>query len=86
MTNFYDHIGVPENAATLGIGVNVSLEHVSTQLVENLHANGKLVVVWIDTNKTKEGPEAYCRMLDLGIDSYCTDFPLEAQRVWENYQ
>lgn len=50
-----------------------------------MHAHGKIVCVWIDTTVTEECTEVYCKMHDLNIDSYCTDFPLHVHTVWKNY-
>lgn len=48
-------------------------------MVERFHANGQLVGVWYSKRKTDEGPILWQKMLDLGVDMFCSDTPLEAQ-------
>ncbi len=69
----------------MGDGLNVQFEHITSELVETLHKHNKIICVWIDAEVTKECPKIYCRMFDLKINSYCTDYPLHVQTVWRNY-
>lgn len=87
LTNFYHHLEVPpmEKIVKMGDGVNVQFEHITKELVDYLHQHGKIICVWVDAEQTFECAEVYCRIYDLGIDSYCTDYPLYVQTVWENY-
>lgn len=56
------------------------------ELVETLHQHGKIVCVWVDKDYNKENAEIWCHVYDLGIDSYCTDYPLIVLKVWNNYK
>lgn len=42
--------------------------------------------MWVEACVTQENAEVYCKIYDLGIDSYCTDYPLKVQLVWDNYR
>ena len=67
----------------MGDGLNVQYTHVTRQLVEAMHAHNKLVFVWIDAEQTQECAKVFCEMYELGIDGYCTDYPLEVQTIFE---
>ena len=86
LTNYWNTWQVPEDCHTYGHGVNVASNHITQELVDKLHKHGKLIVAWVDTTAVRESPEMFCKMMDLGIDSYCTDFPTEVQTVWRNYK
>lgn len=88
LTNYFNHIEVPafEEIIKMGDGLNVQYEHITRELVDYLHMHGKIICVWVDAEQTIECPEVYCKIYDLGIDSYCTDFPLKVQTVWRNYR
>jgi len=50
-------------------------------VVEVLHAHNKLVCVWIDCSVTKETIEVYKRLIVLGVDCFCSDFPLQVTEI-----
>jgi glycerophosphoryl diester phosphodiesterase len=79
LQNFYPYNKLPPNfhLITLGDGVNISYEECFPEVVEALHEAGKIVCVWIDKTVTQESPEVFQRMVELRIDSYCSDYPLE---------
>lgn len=41
--------------------------------------------VWIDAEQTIESVEIYEELLKMGIDSFCTDFPLKVTEVRDLY-
>lgn len=43
--------------------------------MENCHASGKLVGVWIDKDYAKEGEEFYQTLYKMGVDFFCSDYP-----------
>ena len=88
LTNFYNHIGLPpiEKMLLMGDGLNIQYEHVTSEVVERLHQAGKLVFVWIEADVTVETVEVYCRMFDLNVDSFCTNYPLQVNQVWSRYK
>jgi TusA-related sulfurtransferase len=51
-----------------------------------MHLHGKIISVWIDCEVTSETVETFCRVFDLGVDAYCTDYPLKVAYAWENYR
>lgn len=55
------------------------------EVVDCLHKAGKLVCVWIEANITVESVQVYCRMFDLKVDSFCTNYPLQVLKVWDRY-
>lgn len=67
LTNFYNHIAVPplHEIIKMGDGLNIQYEHVTNEIVQALHANEKIVCVWIDGDVTIENVEIYCRVFDL---------------------
>ena len=77
--NFYDNMKLPPLAELVGQGdgINISYEHLTKEVIAACHAHNKLVSVWIDAEVTKETVEMYKRLIDLGVDSFCSDFPLE---------
>jgi glycerophosphoryl diester phosphodiesterase len=85
LTNFYHYNELPplSECFTMGDGLNVQYTHVTRQLVEAMHAHNKLVFVWIDAEQTQECAKVFCEMYELGIDGYCTDYPLEVQTIFE---
>lgn len=64
----------------MGDGVNIGYHHLTEEIVEFLHYHGKLVMVWIDVRYVTENIELYLKLLNMGIDSFCTDFPLDV--IW----
>ncbi len=49
-------------------------------LVNELHENGKIVAVWIDSSVDiyQENDDFYRKIYDLGVDMLTTDYPLKA--------
>jgi hypothetical protein len=43
-----------------------------------MHQNGKIVCVWIDRDVTSETAEVFCHVFNMGVDCFCTDYPLKA--------
>mgnify|MGYP000288609774 CR=1 FL=1 len=70
----------------MGDGLNIEFQHVTRELVEQMHMHGKIISVWIDCEVTSETAETFCRVFDLGVDAYCSDYPLKVAQVWENYR
>lgn len=51
-----------------------------------MHLHGKVVSVWVDCDVTRETAETFCQVFDMGVDTYCTDYPLKVAQVWQNYR
>lgn len=81
--NFYPHDPLPplEELVATGDGINISYEALTEEVVSACHAHNKLVCVWIDATVTKEGTDVYRNLIDLGVDSFCSDFPLEIMKL-----
>lgn len=81
--NFYNHIGLPplNEVVKTGWGVNISYEHLTEEVVEACHTAGQIVAVWIDASVTQETIQMYKRLIDLKVDCFCTDFPLEVTQL-----
>jgi len=81
--NFYPETVLPsfEEIVRRGDGINISYEHLTQELVSFCHAHKKLVCVWIDTTVTTETLEMYKRLIDLGVDLFCSDWPLEVTKL-----
>jgi len=47
-------------------------------VIDNCHAKGKLVGVWVDKDVTSETLELYSLAIEMGVDFICTDFPMDA--------
>jgi glycerophosphoryl diester phosphodiesterase len=75
--NFYNYIDLPplEQLTKQGDGVNISYEHLTKEVVDACHENGKIVSVWFDATVTNETVTMYKKMLDLGVDAFCSDWP-----------
>ena len=54
--NFYNHIGLPPIEVILkqGDGINISVNHISKELVQIFRQHGKIVSVWVDSDVTYE--------------------------------
>lgn len=52
-----------------------------------MHANGKIVAVWIETNQDQytEDEEFYKQIYDLKVDMLTTDHPLQAHKALQRY-
>jgi glycerophosphoryl diester phosphodiesterase/PKD repeat protein len=58
--------------------------HVVTEdFVDNAHANGLAVHVWLNGNPT-ENDETYNRLIDLGVDGIMTDRPTKLERNYRD--
>ena len=53
--------------------------------MDSLHLHGKLVQVWVDAEVTTESVSIYAKLINLGVDSFCTDYPLKVIRVRDLY-
>ena len=60
------------------LGANLEPDSIDSKVVERFHTNGQLVGIWYSKRKTDEGPILWQKMLDLGVDLFCSDMPLEA--------
>jgi len=81
--NSYPQIELPslENIVQHGDGINISYEYLTEEVVAACHAHKKLVCVWIDTSVTTENVEMYRRLIDLEVDVFCNDWPLEVTKL-----
>jgi glycerophosphoryl diester phosphodiesterase len=81
--NFYDHMCLPDPSiyAVKGDGINISSNHLTAEVIRNCHNNGKKVGVWIDASLFKESTDFYIKMMDMGVDFFCTDYPLNAMET-----
>lgn len=81
--NFYPECKLPplEELVQSGDGINISYEELSEEVVAFCHANNKVVMVWIDTSVTTETVELYRRLIDLGVDAFCSDWPLQVTQL-----
>ena len=89
--NFYDHEALPDPSiyCTNGDGINISSLHLTHEVVDNCRRYGKKVGVWIDKSYTKESKEVYRKVLSMGVDFFCTDYPellIEEREIWMNEQ
>lgn len=65
-----------------GKGSHLQITHVTADLVNKMHANGKIVAVWIDLGEDyEEDEDFYKSVYDLGIDMLTTDHPEVAHQV-----
>lgn len=81
--NFYDNMKLPALSEVVSNydGINISYEHLTEEVVKACHQHDKLVCVWVDAEVTKETVAMYKRLIDLGVDSFCSDFPLEVTNL-----
>jgi len=81
--NFHEHIELPDPSiyATKGAGINISASKLTNEVIRNCHANGKKVGVWVDAATFKEDATFYRRMMNMGVDFFCTDYPLAAMET-----
>lgn len=72
-----------------GAGSHFQINYVTKELVERMHAAGKIVIIWIDQTVPKEvyeeNDDFYRKVYDLGVDMLTTDYPLRAQQVINKY-
>ena len=80
LTNFWPHNPIPptEEAVKMGEGLNIEFQHLTKELVDQMHQNGKIVCVWIDRDVTSETAEVFCHVFNMGVVCFCTDYPLKA--------
>ena len=69
-----------DNKKIDGIHVQYNPDIITKELVDELHANGKIISVWIDSNSKhyKEDEQFYMSLARVGVDMICTDYPAEA--------
>lgn len=81
--NFYEHEELPDPSiyAVKGDGINISASKLTAEVIRNCHRNGKKVGVWVDAATFKEDTAFYKRMMNMDVDFFCTDYPLEAMEV-----
>lgn len=80
--NFWEHIPLPadRNQWIQNQTISISALHATHEVVLFCHAHNTQVCVWVDTDGLiHEGEDHYRRMIELGVDYICTDFPLEAK-------
>ena len=41
--------------------------------------------VWIDCEVTTESVAIYAQLINMGIDAFCTDFPLRVKKICDLY-
>eukprot|EP00347_Sterkiella_histriomuscorum_P006964 403350767 len=58
-----------------GSGINVSSIHITQEVVDHCHRQGQKVGVWISKKIEIEGDELYLRLLKMGVDFICSDYP-----------
>lgn len=69
-----------------GSGSHFQINHVTHELVNKMHENGKIVAVWIDfTVGYPEDEEFYKCVYDLNVDMLTTDHPEAANNFLQAY-
>jgi len=78
--NYYEDIELPAPSiyTKQGDGINISSSKLTREVVKNCHKNGKKVGVWVDAPTFKEDANFYKKLMDMEVDFFCTDYPLEA--------
>jgi len=69
-------------------GINISSKKLTEEVVNNCRSKGIKLGVWIDMlaiPAEKEGTEFYSKILDMGVDFFCSDFPLNIISARENW-
>lgn len=66
-----------------GDGINISANYITKEVVDNCHAVGKSIGVWIRAKDFKETDEFYTEMFKIGADFICADLPLRAMAARE---
>jgi len=81
--NYYEYLELPEPDiyTTQGHGINISSTKLTPEVVQICHKHGKSVGVWVNAEVFNEDDNYYMRVMNLGVDIICTDYPLEAIRV-----
>lgn len=72
-----------------GSGCHIQLPLVSSELVSKLHASGKIVAVWVETDPEyksyEEDEEFYRKLYDMEVDLLTTNQPSVAHRYLQAY-
>ena len=58
-----------------GGGINISSTKLTKEVVDNCHAQGKKVGVWVDRSVHAESEEFYRLLFSMKVDFFCTDYP-----------
>lgn len=69
-----------DNMKVDGIHVQFNPDIITSELVDKLHANGKIISVWFLSNSPNynEDESFYKTIAKAGVDMVCTDFPAHA--------
>ncbi len=83
--NFEEHFELPEPDiyAARGDGINISSTKLSQEVIQNCHARGKIVGLWVNKKAFNENDQYYEHAISMGVDFLCTDYPLEAMKIRE---
>jgi glycerophosphoryl diester phosphodiesterase len=65
-----------------GSGSHMQISSLTAKIVQEMHKNGKIVAIWVDTSAPKdlyeENDVFYKRLYDMGVDMLTTDHPIRA--------
>ena len=75
----------PEVYTSYGDGVNLSANHINDEVVANLKDKGMKIGVWVRAEDYTENEDFYKQMIDFKIDFICSDYPLRAMKVRDDY-
>ena len=81
--NFEENYELPEPDvyAAKGDGINISSTKLTQEVIQNCHARGKIVGLWVNKQAFQENLQYYEEVMRSGADFICTDYPLEAMAV-----
>ncbi|CDW84350.1 glycerophosphoryl diester phosphodiesterase [Stylonychia lemnae] len=86
LMNFHQE-PLPEPSAytDLGHGINVSSKYITQEVVDLCHMNGQKVGVWVSSKVEIESDVMYERLLKMGVDFVCSDYPLSVLAAQTRY-
>jgi len=84
---YEDEMPEPEVTNNWGAGTGRNCAKITPNCINRFRKNGQIMMAWVDAEVThKETPELWEQQYKLGIDTLCTDFPLEAAKVIKQLQ
>ena len=73
----------PEEYTSIGQMVGVDVEHITPEVVQNIHEAGQKVLIYY--TYTEEDPQHLAYLVSLGVDRFCTSRPVQMKKIIDKW-
>jgi len=75
----------PDEYTARGDGINISANYLTEEVVSLVKSKGLKIGCWVRAKDFTEDEDFYFRVMELGLDFFCSDHPLKVMECRSRY-